>query len=164
SPTYYAVSITRGTQVELQRVVGGKATVIGAARSGDWISNKWVQVTLRAEGNVLKVQLRRGDTGRYLDTSGNWVSEPVNAIFVRGQGLDTAKPTYYAVSVTRGLNVQLVRVVNGQQTVLGAVRSKAWVSGQWLQVSLVAKGNELRAQVFRTDTGQYLNSDGSWGL
>jgi hypothetical protein len=281
APTYYAVSITRGTQVELQRVVGGRATVIGAARSGDWISNKWIQVTLRAEGNVLKVQLRRSDTGRYLDTSGNWAGEPVNAIFVRdsaiatagqvgfnrgtggpdrlvvdslrvsraypdtrsiyqverfdgetngslpdgwvrwsslpsgiartspdqllqvsnvsgganrvwlnrsepadiqvssslyvdslipaqlfarGQGLDTTKPTFYAVSVTRGLDVQLVRVVNGRQTVLGDVKSKTWISGQWLQVSLVAKGNELRAQVFRTDTGQYLNSDGSWGL
>ena len=281
TPTYYAVSVTRGTQVELQRVVAGKATVIGAARSGDWISNQWVQVTLRAEGNVLKVQIRRADTGRYLDTSGNWVSEPVNAIFVRdsaiatagqvgfnrgtvgpdrlvadslrvsraypdtrsiyqverfdgepagnlpdgwakwsslpdgtarvspdqilrvtnksggtnrvwlnrsqpadiqvssslyvdsltpaelfarGTGLDTTKPTFYAVAVTRGLDVQLLRVVNGQQTVLGDVKSKAWVSGQWLQVSLVAKGSELRTQVFRTDTGQYLNSNGTWGL
>src|SRR5207253_769742 len=57
SPTYYAVSVTRGTQVELLRVVNGKSTVIGSVRSGDWISNKWVQVTLRAEGNVLTVQV-----------------------------------------------------------------------------------------------------------
>ena len=85
-------------------------------------------------------------------------------LIARGQALDTAHPTYYAVSVTRGLDVQLVRVVNGRQTVLGDVKSKTWVSGQWLQVSLVAKGNQLRAQVFRTDTGQYLNADGTWGL
>jgi hypothetical protein len=85
-------------------------------------------------------------------------------LIARGQNLGTTRPTFYAVSVTRGLDVQLVRVVNGQQTVLGDIKSKTWLSGQWLQVSLVTKGNELRAQVFRTDTGQYLNSDGSWGL
>ena len=280
TPTYYAVSITRGLSVQLVRVVNGQATVIGADRSGDYVSNKWVQVSLLVEANELRVQVRRNDTGRYLDTAGNWVSQPVNAIavldsaiasagqvgfargsqapdtllldnlrvnqvypesrsvyqaerfdgevgvlpdgwakwsnlapvaarttpdqnlrvdgasgnetrvwinrtepadlqvssslyvdslvpaelFLRGQNLGTAKPTYYSATVTRGLSVQIVRTVNGQDSVLGTVKSKDWLSGQWLQVSLVARGNELRLQVFRTDTGRYLNADGSWGL
>jgi hypothetical protein len=281
SPTYYAVSVVRGTTVELQRVVGGKVTALGSARSGDYLSSQWVQVTLQVVANELRVQVRRTDTGRYLSTSGDWVSEPVNAVFVRdsaiasagqvgfnrapggadklqldsllvnkvspdyksiyqverfdaesngalpdgwrtwasattgtakttpdqqmvvsgqsgtatrawldrtepadvqvsgsvyadslvparliarGQNLASAKPTYYAASVTRGLSVQLVKVVNGAETVLGTVTSRAWVSSQWVQVSLVVKGNELRAQVFRTDTGQYLNADGTWAL
>lgn len=281
APTYYAVSVTRGVQVELVRMVNGTGTVIGAARSGDYVSNKWVQVTLRAEGNLLKIQVRRGDSGRYLDSAGDWVSEPVNAVlvrdsaiasagqvgfsrgtggpdkleldnlrvhqtspesrevfqverfdeapgttlpdgwakwsggppgtirttedqtfridgpsgvatrvwlnrqqpadlqvssslyvdslvpaqlFARGRNLNSTSPTYYAASVTRGLGVQLVKVVNGRQTVLGELRSRDWISGQWLQVSLVAKGTELRVQVFRTDTSQYLKPDGTWGL
>ncbi len=280
TPTYYAVSITRGLVVTLDRVVTGRLTTLGSARSGDWVSNKWVQVSLRAEGNVLSVQVRNTDTGRYLTGSGDWVSQPVNALqardtaiasegqvgvgrgangadrlvvdgvrvlkvvpeyrellqaerfdndaagsipdgwakavgpggsalvtrdqlfqitgpsksdtrawigrvfpadlqvssslyadslvparlMLRGQHLGTAYSSYYAVSVTRGLNVQIVKVVGGRETVLGTVSSRDWVSGQWVQVSLVAKGAELRAQVFRTDTGQYLRADGTWGL
>src|SRR5205085_8464610 len=78
APTYYAVSIVRGTTVELQRVVGGKVTSLGSARSGDYLSNQWVQVTVQAVANELRVQVRRTDTGRYLSTAGDWVSEPVN--------------------------------------------------------------------------------------
>lgn len=77
APTYYAVSITRGLQVELLRVVNGQSTAIGAARSGDYVSSKWVEVNLVVEGNLLRVQVRRSDTGRYLSSSGDWVSERV---------------------------------------------------------------------------------------
>jgi hypothetical protein len=281
APTYYAASIVRGTTVELLRVVDGKVTSLGSARSASYLSNQWVQVTLQVVGNELRVQVRRTDTGKYLSSSGEWVSETANAVFVRdsviaspgqvgfnraagaadrlqfdslrvsraypdarsiyqverfdgetggalpdgwakwssgpdgtakttpdqlvrvagnsgtttrvwmnrsepadiqvsgslyadslvpgqlfarGSGLDTTRPTFYAVSVTRGLDVQLVRVVNGVQTKLGELQSRSWVSAQWVQVSLAVKGNELRAQAFRTDTGQYLNADGTWGL
>lgn len=281
TPSYYAVSITRGLQVQLQRVVNGQTTTIGANRSLDYVSGKWVEVSLAAEANLLRVQVRRSDTGRYLNASGNWVSERVNAIEVRdsgiatagqagfargtanadrllldsfkvnqvfpesrslfmterfdtqtngglpdgwgkwsnaapvaarttleqslridgtsstasrlwlnralaadvqvssslyvdsltpaqliarGKALDTASPSYYAASVSRGLNVQLIRVVNGQTSVLGEVKSKDYISGQWLQISLAARGTDVRAMVFRTDTGMYLKSDGTWGL
>ncbi|HJZ54313.1 MAG TPA: hypothetical protein VKE74_05115, partial [Gemmataceae bacterium] len=281
TPTYYAVSITRGLQVELVQVVNGHSTTLGTAHSSDYVSGKWVEMTIVAQGHVLRVQVRRGDTGRYLNSSGQWVSERVNAVQVqdsaiatagqvgfgrgnrgsdrlildslrvnqvlpesrelflterfdtqtsgalpygwsrwtnspdgtarttpdqslrvdgstgtsarvwlnraqpadvqvsssiyvdslvpaqliaRGRNLNTANPTYYAVAVTRGLNVQLLRVVNGHPSVLDSVKSRDWVSGQWLQVSLVVRGTDVRAQVFRTDTGQYLKPDGSWGL
>jgi hypothetical protein len=279
APTYYAVSIVRGTEVQLVRVTDGRAAVIGATRSGDYVSGTWVQVTIQAEGDELTVQVRRTDSGRYLGAAGSWHDEPVNAIdvldsgiasggqvgvnrgtlsaaplvvdnlyvnsvspesrsvyqvqrfdaqtggalpdgwgvwstgggtarttaeqalvvggasgtatrvwsgtapadvqvtssmyvdslvpsqlFARGANVDTARPTYYAVSVTRGLNVQLLRVVKGQQVVLGSVRSATYLSSQWVQVSMVVKGSQLRVQVYRTDTGQYLQANGQWGL
>ncbi|HEY8502992.1 MAG TPA: hypothetical protein VIL46_00320, partial [Gemmataceae bacterium] len=83
-------------------------------------------------------------------------------LFVRGQKLDTAAPSFYGVSVTRGAEVNLIRVIDGQATVLGTVRSSEWLSGQWVRVSLTAEGDTLRARVFRTDTGQYLNAKGAW--
>ncbi len=83
-------------------------------------------------------------------------------LLVRGTNLNTASPSYYAVSVTRGLQVQLVRVVNGQSTVLGTQSSAAYLSGQWVQVTLSAVGSSLNVQVYRLDTRQYLNSAGKW--
>ena len=43
-------------------------------------------------------------------------------VFVRGTNLDTPTPTYYAAGITRGLEVKLVRVVDGVETVLGSLR------------------------------------------
>ena len=281
TPTYYAISVTRGLALQLTRVQDGQATVLSTGHSDGYLSGQWVQLSLRAAGDVLSVQVRRTDNGRYMTSSGEWVSQPVNAIqtadtgiaspgqvglargavgndkllfdnfrvqqvvpdlrellqaqrfdstptgrlpdgwlqwssrpdgsaqvgwdqtlqlngqsttvtrawlnrampadvqvsssinvdgvaptqvLARGQNLGTAAPSYYAASVSRGLNVQLLRVVNGQQTVLGQVQSRDYVSGQWIQVSLVAKGTDLRVQVFRTDTSQYLQANGTWGL
>src|SRR5207244_2413555 len=81
-----------------------------------------------------------------------------------GQSVGTTTPSYYAVTVSRGLNVKLVRVVNGVESTLATVKSVEYLSGVWVQASLVAKGQELRVQIFRADTGQYLNPDGTWGL
>ncbi|QEL14841.1 hypothetical protein [Limnoglobus roseus] len=86
------------------------------------------------------------------------------SIVARGTSLGTATPTYYGLTVTRGLNVTLTSVVNGKETVLGTVASKDYVSGQWIQASLIVKGSSLRAQIYRSDTGQYLNADGTWSL
>ncbi len=83
-------------------------------------------------------------------------------VFVRGSQLDSSHPSYYSLSVTRGLNVQLKRVVDGKETVLATIRSTEYVSGKWIRLTLVAEGNKLRALVVRTDTNQWLNTDGSW--
>lgn len=83
-------------------------------------------------------------------------------VFVRGSNLDTATPTYYAASVVRGVSVQLVRVVNGVETTLGAMNSTAYVSGQWVRLRIIAEGDRLRVSVLRTDTTQWLGADGTW--
>ncbi len=83
-------------------------------------------------------------------------------VLVRGSGLDTSAPTYYAASVSRGLELRLVRVVNGVSTTLGQLQSASYLSNAWVRVTVYAQGTTLRAQVFRPDTGQYLNTAGQW--
>jgi hypothetical protein len=83
-------------------------------------------------------------------------------VFVRGSSLNTSSPTYYAVTVTRGLEAKLVKVVNGATTTLATVKSSGYFSSQWLRVSLVAEGDRLRVSLFRADTQQWLGADGAW--
>jgi hypothetical protein len=83
-------------------------------------------------------------------------------LFVRGANLQGAAPTYYAVNVTRGLQATLVKVVNGSETALGAIKSTSYLSGQWVRVRLLAEGDRLRVQLYRTDTRQWLSPDGTW--
>src|SRR5206468_11278997 len=83
-------------------------------------------------------------------------------LLARGTNLNTAAPTYYALALTRGLNLQLLRVVNGTATALGQLNSAQWFSDRWVRAVLQVSGTGLQAQVMRTDTGQYLNSAGQW--
>jgi hypothetical protein len=83
-------------------------------------------------------------------------------VLARGSGLNTATPSYYALSLTRGLQAQLVRVSNGVTTVLGTLNSSGWFSDRWVDAALDLQGNVLRAQIYRPDTQQYLNAQGRW--
>jgi hypothetical protein len=83
-------------------------------------------------------------------------------VFLRGSNLNTAIPSYYAAAVTRGLTVQLVKVVNGSATALAQLNSAQWFNQSWVRVTLSLQGSLLSAQVFRPDTAQYLNSQGQW--
>jgi hypothetical protein len=83
-------------------------------------------------------------------------------ILARGSNLNTTSPTYYAVAVTQGLNLELLKVTNGTVTTLGEVKSAGWIVNQWVNVTLLTNGNNVRAQVQNTQTGQYLNSSGQW--
>ena len=87
-------------------------------------------------------------------------------LFVRGTNLDTAKPSYYALSVARGLNAQIVKVVDGVPTTLASINSKVYFSSQfssqWVRLRLTANGDDLQAVVYRADTQQWLSPDGTW--
>ncbi|MCU0704105.1 MAG: Ig-like domain-containing protein [Fimbriiglobus sp.] len=83
-------------------------------------------------------------------------------VIVRGANLNSTTPSYYSLSVVRGLTVQLKAVVNGAETVLGSVKSAGWLSGQWVRLSLEVRGDQVRGRVYRTDTRQWLAADGSW--
>jgi hypothetical protein len=83
-------------------------------------------------------------------------------VFARGRGLDGERPTYYAVSLARGLDVKLIRVVNGTRTELASLRTTAYASGLWVDVSLTTQGNAIQARIRRRDTGQWLNPFGNW--
>jgi hypothetical protein len=280
TPSYYAVSVIRGAEVQLIKVVRGQATVLGTVGTDDYLSGKWATIRIRAEGDKLRVTLHRGDTNQYLAGDGSWTRQPTAVIevtdtavrgsgqvgfarppkaagevsidslrvgapsapqlapiveerfaraanslptgwsqwvaptkatfatvadetlridagstaaaraylnnpiaadsqisssifvdslipagiFARGSNLSTSQATYYGLTVTRGLEVKLTRVVNGAATELGTIRSQEWLSGLWVQASLVLNGDKLRVQVYRSDTGQYLNANGTWSL
>ncbi|HUR54041.1 MAG TPA: Ig-like domain-containing protein, partial [Gemmataceae bacterium] len=83
-------------------------------------------------------------------------------LFVRGSNLDTPTPTYYGVTLTRGLEAKLVRVVNGVETPLASIKSSAYFSSQWLRVHLTAEGDRLRVTLYRSDVQQWLTPDGVW--
>lgn len=84
-------------------------------------------------------------------------------VTARGSNLDTATPSYYAATITRGLTVGLVKVVNGTATAIGtSVTSSDYVSQKWARVTLDVNGTTLKAKVLRLDTNQYLTSAGGW--
>ncbi len=281
TPSYYGVNVVRGAEVQLVRVDKGTATVLGSVKTPDYLSNRWVTVSVRAEGDSVKVFFHRGDSNQYLGRDGGytrqrtaaidvtdrairgagqvgfarggqtagdvafdslrvgpanppvsvpiteerfsrpgaglpagwsqwssgpgkltattvadetlrldagsttearaWLTRAVAAdvqvsssifldslipagVFARGSNAASANETAYGVSVMRGLEVNLTRTVAGREVSLGRIKSKEWLSGLWVQASLVLNGDKLRVQVFRSDTGQYLNADGTWGL
>jgi len=279
--SYYAASVMRGAEVRLTRVLNGTATVLGTVKSEDYISSRWVTLTIRAEGDNLKVFLHRGDRNQYLGRDGVWTrhrtaatevrdtairtagqvgfarngqaagevvfdslrvgssnarqassyveerfsrgeavglpagwqqwsnssefrprtdadetlrmdagsavearawlnrSIPSDAqlsaslyvdslipagIISRGSNLSTNRETGYQLTVKRGLDVQLSRIVNGTETRLATIRSRDYLSGLWVQASVITSGDSIRVQVYRSDTGQYLKADGTWSL
>jgi hypothetical protein len=83
-------------------------------------------------------------------------------VFLRGSGLNSGSPSYYAVAVTRGMEADLLRVQHGKVTTLGQVLSNSYLSGQWVRVSLEASGSKLTAMIERLDTNRYLTADGDW--
>src|SRR5262249_47547033 len=83
-------------------------------------------------------------------------------ILARGSSLNGETPSYYAVTASRGLQLQLVRVVNGVSTPLGTIQSPDYISGIWVRVTLYANGNDIRAAIQRLDRNQFLNDRGQW--
>jgi hypothetical protein len=306
TPSFYALAITRGLEIDLVRTVNGNATTLASLKSANWFSDHWVRLTLSVNGTMLQASVVRLDTGQYLNSSGQWQTSPAWALTVndnsslglaaavggntmltggptqgasplsggglvglgrpssyagtvivddfsattaamsgqsesfdttspgslptnwaqgssdgstvfavsssqalsapnglnataltsrvaaqawlqtlqpadlqvtsavylnsvipaqvlgRGSGLGTTTPSFYAVAVSRGLEVDLLRTVNGVTTTLATLTSANWFSDQWVRVTLSLSGTTLKAQVFRTDTAQYLNGSGQW--
>jgi hypothetical protein len=278
TPTYYAVSITRGLDLKLLKVANGVVTTLGEIKSANWIANQWVNVTLCTYGASIEAQVQNS-AGQYLNSSGQWQNAPTwaltqtdasissggavgvgrlnsyvgttyvdnffyapvgteesfdtttpgslpsgwsqwsstgvaasavsstqslsppNALAIssptlstlnarawvntpqsaneavsaavylnssipveildHGSNLDTNTPTYYAVSITQGLDLKLLKVVNGVVTTLGEIKSASWIANQWVNVTLFTNDNNVRAQV-QNSAGQYLNSSGQW--
>ncbi|HMF14257.1 MAG TPA: Ig-like domain-containing protein, partial [Gemmataceae bacterium] len=285
SPTYYELTLARGLDLQLWRVVNGNRRFLGSIHSSDYTSGPWMRAVFQADGDTLRAMIYRLDTKQFLNASGHWQSAstwaltkrdsaitgpgyvglgrqsgyagdtvfsdfqavtlskgrpvppptynqqfsgtPVGSLpkdwvqwsnqapaavtadhaltgskglrfdagsgntarawisdtlpadlqasaavllsglipadlFVRGHGLDTATPTYYAATVTRGLDLQLWKVLGGVRTSLGKVHSNDYMSGQWVRVSLDVAGATLRLAVQRMDNGQYLDTTGHW--
>src|SRR6266436_88891 len=83
-------------------------------------------------------------------------------ILIRGSRLDSVAASYYAVAAARGVEIQLLRCDAGKLTSLAKVKSTSYFSGKWAQVTISAKGKNLRARIFRPDTKEYLDDKGQW--
>jgi len=278
-PMYYGVEITRGLEVKLVQVVDGVATTLATIKSKDYVSGKWVRVSLQPTGDRLTVEVQRADTGKYLTSTGVWQAAPTFAIdltsvaiqgggqvgygrpakysatvmaddfrvlvppthenfdttavgnlpsgwsdwsnvpaarfrtsaaigqsaphslissasastalartwvattlppdvqvsasiylnslaavrlLARGRQLDSSSPTYYGLSVARGMQVQLVRVVAGVPSIMGTVTSTSYLSNKWVRATLTVVGDRVQVLIYRGDTGQYLTAAGEW--
>lgn len=83
-------------------------------------------------------------------------------LLIRGSNLNSATPTYYAATLTRGLSLELNRVVGGADTRLAQLSSTAYTSGIWVRMTMSSQGSALRVRVQRLDTGAFLSADGRW--
>src|SRR5262245_61263694 len=129
------------------RSIGLASDGVSSQNARAW-SNAFLPADVRASANV------------FLDSTKLIPAQ----VFVRGNSLDTNTPSFYAAGVTRGLSLELTRVVNGQRYILARLNSTAarYISNQWVRVTLQAQGSRLTVQVRRLDTNEYLNSNGMW--
>lgn len=88
-PTYYAASIVRGTEVKLLRVVAGQKVELGTIRTAEYLSGPYLDITLTAQGERLQIRVQRRDTGRWLNSSGVWQSDPTPALSITDQAITT---------------------------------------------------------------------------
>src|SRR5262249_49478218 len=87
--------------------------------------------------------------------------QPVQFL-VRGQNLAGDTPTYYAVSITRGMMVQFIKVVDGVTTVLASLATTGYFSQKWAHVAIKPQGDKFAVEIYRPDIKQYLSPDGLW--
>ncbi len=71
-PTYYELTAARGLSVQLKRVVAGSETVLATLASKDYVSGKWIRLTLDAQGGNLRATVVRTDTNQWLKADGTW--------------------------------------------------------------------------------------------
>lgn len=80
APSYYAARIRRGVEIELLRVQNGTVSVLARIRSTQYVSDPWIQLSLRAVGRTLQVRVQRLDTNQYLSRSGAWQTAETPAL------------------------------------------------------------------------------------
>src|SRR5262249_25438209 len=61
-------------------------------------------------------------------------------LFARGSGLNTTRPTYYALQVVRGLEVKLLRVKGGVTTTLAYLPTANAFNPRWVRLALSVSG------------------------
>jgi hypothetical protein len=135
-------------QVSTTRPLAGEAGLESTASTSQATSRTWTTALQLADAQVTAAL--------------SLTSLAPGGILLRGINLDSTTPSYYALRATRGLEVELVLVDNGVATRLAGVTSSSYFSGPWVRLTLEAKDSDLRGQMLRTDTGEYLNTNGQW--
>jgi hypothetical protein len=112
-------------------------------------------VTANASRDVARAWLNAGQAPDVQVSTDVYLNTLIPAqVIARGSNLNTASPTYYDLSIARGLDLQLNSVVNGVSTTLADLKSAGYISSQWAAVTLYVSGNNVRAQVERLDQYQ----------
>lgn len=102
TPTYYGATVTRGLTVQLVRVSAGETTVLGTIPSKQYFSQKWVALSITAEGTQISANVIRQDTGQWLNAAGQWVANESSAISVTDSAISgpgsagLARPSKFA--------------------------------------------------------------------
>ncbi|QJW92800.1 C2 family cysteine protease [Frigoriglobus tundricola] len=156
TPTYDAVVITRGVQASLVQVINGQTTTLAAVTSSDYVSGKWVDVELTAQGTSLAASIYRTDTKQWLTSTGTWASTPAFAFTVSNAtslaagvaGIGRAASYYGTINFdnftagavgTVGPAVTVTSDANAS-TVSGAVTFQAAVTGTAGPVAFLLNG------------------------
>jgi len=171
TPTYDAVTLTRGVQASLVQVVNGTTTTLATLTSSGYLSGQWVQVELTAQGTDLLATIYRTDTNQWLTSSGTWSSAPTYAFNVQnaanlsvgeagiGRAASYAGTTNFdnftAGAVGTVGPAVAVSSSTGSGSVSGSVTFQATATGNVSQMAFILNG-----QVLATST----SSTASWTL
>ena len=166
-PTFYSLTVVRGTEVKLAATVNGVETTLGTVKSTDYVSQKWLRLTLTAAGDQLRAVVVRADTGRWLTPDGDWSDVPqpaltaTNALISGGGfvGLTRSAKAAGAVSFD-DVTVTPGAAVAGPAITLTASQSPAAVTGD---LTLTATAPGARRVEFRLN-GVLRAVGGTWTL
>jgi hypothetical protein len=75
-PTCYTAAMTRGVEVTLWKIIGGKGTKLGSLKSTGYFSGKWARITIQADGKTIRARVCRLDDLQYLNKDGAWQVDP----------------------------------------------------------------------------------------
>ena len=83
-------------------------------------------------------------------------------VLARGSNLNTTTPTYYALSVTRGMSLTLLRRRQRRDDLARPGEYRGLVHGKLGAADPVDHRQPGAGPGYRPDTGQYLNASGQW--
>lgn len=68
--------------MKLTKVVDGAQSVLGTVKSKDYVSQKWLRVSVEAVGTSVRMSVKRLDTNQWLTPTGTWQATETNAASV----------------------------------------------------------------------------------
>jgi hypothetical protein len=86
-------------------------------------------------------------------------------VFARASGQNGPTPTFYALEIQSGPNLQLVKDVSGVRSVIKSVSgtsSDLSNDSEWVNITLAVSGGTLKGSIYRPSTGKYLTAQGDW--
>ncbi len=83
-------------------------------------------------------------------------------IIVRGSNLNTNTPTYYSATMTRGLDIEIQKTLDGVTSTLAILHSKPYITSTFITLGLSVQGDQLSVSIQSPTTQLWLDHSGSW--